>query len=281
MDTSIFEETPIKKKKKKIVIAKKPKPKPKPKRKRRTKAETRAAAIARGINPDQKKLGELIIAYDRLKIKPKGQYVRGKKKKIILNKPKPADAPKSKKPPPPKKEKKIKPPKPPVKKRRTKLQVLAAIKAAGIDSSLTLKQQKERLKTIDKARAKVKKAADKKKAEADAIRRKKMEEEIEKKEAAKKAELYYERMERQIEEQEAASKKRREDLMNRYRDGITGYDRVSALVYRKRKYLLNNDTNILYGLTETKAYEIGDVYNYNWNFKHIDTKRDSVDWDWP
>ena len=279
MDTNIFEETPIKKKKKKIVIVKKPTPKPK--RKRRTKAETRAAAIARGINPDQKKLGELITAYDRLKIKPKGQYVRGKKKKLILNKPKPAPVPKSKKPPPPKKEKKIKPPKPPVKKRRTKLQVLAAIKAAGIDSSLTLKQQKERLKTLDKARAKVKKKVDKKKAEADAIRRKKMEEEIEKKEAAKKAELYYERMEREQEEQEAASKKRREDFMNGYRDGITGYGRVTALVYKKRKYLLNGDTDVLYGVTETKVYEMGDAYNYNWNFKYVDTKRDSVEWDWP
>lgn len=456
MDTSIFEETPIKKKKKKIVIVKKPTPKPKTKRKRRTKAETRAAAIARGINPDQKKLGELIIAYDRLKIKPKGEYVRGKKKKIILNKPKPAAAPKSKKPPPPKKEKKIKPPKPPVKKRRTKLQVLAAIKAAGIDPSLTLKQQKQRLKTIDKARAKVKKAADKKKAEeaeeADKIKyefifrgssyydrdelefrardeeesdnildkvitvvrdnkkisflmddrliSKEEEEEkwygianylvdyrimnsldpphtinsevryvrsgvskyygrrykpyafliidmedgtilkIEKKLDTKLSRILVEwwdkwvkrrggsqpnlgnllsadvgpkkiiyktyepkvvevisnpdikkkretgaeemaRLYRELKEEEAADKKRREDVMNRYRDGMTGGDRVRALVYKKRKYLLNDDTNVLYGLVDTKAYEIGDIYNYNWNFKNVDTKPGSMEWDWP
>lgn len=453
MDTNIFEETPIKKKKKKIVIVKKPTPKPK--RKRRTKAETRAAAIARGINPDQKKLGELITAYDRLKIKPKGQYVRGKKKKIILNKPKPAPVPKSKKPPPPKKEKKIKPPKPPVKKRRTKLQVLAAIKAAGIDSSLTLKQQKERLKTLDKARAKVKKKVDKKKAEAaeavdrikytfifrgssyyvrdelefmarrekrgnildkvitvvrdnnkisflmgDRLISKEEDEEkwygiahylvdyrimtsfepsatinsevryvrsgvskypnntnynpyafliidmwdgtilkIEQKlktklsrrlvewwdkwvkrrggsqpnlgnlfsadvgpkmiykkyepkvvevisnpDIKKKLETGEEeeaRLYREIEEEEAADKKRREDYMNRYRDGKTGGDRVRALVYRKRKYLLNDDTDVLYGLTETKAYEMGDIYTHNWNFKHVDTKPGGLEWDWP
>ena len=454
MDTNIFEETPIKKKKKKIVIVKKPTPKPK--RKRRTKAETRAAAIARGINPDQKKLGELITAYDRLKIKPKGQYVRGKKKKIILTKPKPAPVPKSKKPPPPKKEKKIKPPKPPVKKRRTKLQVLAAIKAAGIDSSLTLKQQKERLKTLDKARAKVKKKVDKKKAEAaeavdrikytfifrgssyyvrdelefmarrekrgnildkvitvvrdnnkisflmgDRLISKEEDEEkwygiahylvdyrimtsfepsatinsevryvrsgvskypnntnynpyafliidmwdgtilkIEQKlktklsrrlvewwdkwvkrrggsqpnlgnlfsadvgpkmiykkyepkvvevisnpDIKKKVETGEEeeaRLYREIEEEEAADKKRREDYMNQYRDmKSAGGDRVRALVYRKRKYLLNDDTDVLYGLTETKAYEMGDIYTHNWNFKHVDTKPGGLEWDWP
>ena len=454
MDTNIFEETPIKKKKKKIVIVKKPTPKPK--RKRRTKAETRAAAIARGINPDQKKLGELITAYDRLKIKPKGQYVRGKKKKLILNKPKPAPVPKSKKPPPPKKEKKIKPPKPPVKKRRTKLQVLAAIKAAGIDSSLTLKQQKERLKTLDKARAKVKKKVDKKKAEAaeavdrikytfifrgssyyvrdelefmarrekrgnildkvitvvrdnnkisflmgDRLISKEEDEEkwygiahylvdyrimtsfepsatinsevryvrsgvskypnntnynpyafliidmwdgtilkIEQKlktklsrrlvewwdkwvkrrggsqpnlgnlfsadvgpkmiykkyepkvvevisnpDIKKKLETGEEeeaRLYRELDEQQAAAKKQREEMMNEYRDmKSAGGDRVRALVYRKRKYLLNDDTDVLYGLTETKAYEMGDIYTHNWNFKHVDTKPGGLEWDWP
>lgn len=140
MDTNIFEKPIKKKKKRKIIIIKKPKPTtktatkpaPKPKRKRRSKEEIRSAAIERGINPDQKKLGELIRDYDRLKTKPKGEYVRGtKKKKIVISKPKPS-----------------------VKKRRTKLQILAAIKAAGIDTSLTLKQQKERLKTLDTARAK-------------------------------------------------------------------------------------------------------------------------------
>ena len=447
MDTNIFEETPIKKKKKKIVIAKKPTPKPK--RKRRTKAETRAAAIARGINPDQKKLGELITAYDRLKIKPKGQYVRGKKKKLILNKPKPAPVPKSKKPPPPKKEKKIKPPKPSVKKRRTKLQVLAAIKAAGIDSSLTLKQQKERLKTLDKARAKVKKKVDKavdrikytfifrgssyydrdelefmarrekrgnildkvitvvrdnnkisflmgdrliSKEEEDMkwygianylvdyrimtsfepsatinsevryvrsgvskyygrrykpyafliidmedgtilkiekaldtklsrrliewwdkwVKRRggsqpnlgnllsadvgpqkiiyktyepKVVEVISNPDIKKKVETGEEeeaRLYREIEEQEAASKKSREDYMNQYRDmKPAGGDRVRALAYRKKKYLLNDDTDVLYVLTETKAYEMGDIYTHNWNFKHVDTKPGSREWDWP
>lgn len=145
MDTNIFEKPIKKKKKRKKIIIDKPKPTtktatkpaPKPKRKRRSKEEIRSAAIERGINPDQKKLGELIRDYDRLKTKPKGEYVRGtKKKKIVINTPKPS-----------------------VKKRRTKLQVLAAIKAAGIDTSLTLKQQKERLKFLDKTRAKKKKAA--------------------------------------------------------------------------------------------------------------------------